>query len=174
MVSHKELCRGIFKERILPAFPHAKDRFEKHFDDAYHILREIRPHYIISDPTTWIVQRTISLELSFTILGLKPLTLFFGWERKLISEPVELTHMLTEAGLEIRRSLNLRYLMHVVEVYDPELVQPILEKILGPINDVNGALKNTTESTIMKTHFRTNYFGIQPQEQLMTNKRSMD
>lgn len=142
MASHKELCRGLFKERMLPAFPHAKDRFEKYFDDAYNIIRETKPYYSVGvndDKAFW--QRSISLDLSFTLLGLKPLTILSGREEGVLRQPFMPIKRLTEIGLGIRRQVVWKCLSHLTEVYDPNLVKPILERILGSVKDIESALK---------------------------------
>ncbi|MFH2106953.1 MAG: hypothetical protein ABII22_06870 [Candidatus Micrarchaeota archaeon] len=147
MATHKETCKSLVKERLAPHFPHVEERM-KHFDTSYWLIKETqsgRP-----DPASLVMKRDGSmvwkaslpvklvnvlvqeypLDLAFTLLGIKPLTIIEHRQEKLFRK----IHPggLRVAGLEIGKVNDGQEKQEkVFVVYDPRITSKILSNFFN-------------------------------------------
>ncbi|NYZ77064.1 hypothetical protein H0O02_01990 [Candidatus Micrarchaeota archaeon] len=139
MATHREMCKSLFRERVLPKFPQAKERFSRYFDDSCRLIpimppsteRDLlihHPEYRKGRCSAAYQVESHDMDIALTAFGLKPLSLssWFSTDtlRSCISNPrwLDAFH---QVGLEILPGKNTIY------VYDPVLVAPILSGLLN-------------------------------------------
>ena len=169
MATHLEACRAVFKERVLPYFPHTKERFARHFDASYELLRAL-PSYDVFDLQTikFDLETTMALlgiktpsvpakypaesipdhisgiefdlEVAMTVLGIKPLT----------NPATSILIHLSSEHIELAKKANLR--VDYVEVGEPQnrgvqtmIYDPVL--LAEVMNNAN-ALRHSWSSSI--------------------------
>lgn len=81
MATHLQRVAGVFQERVLPYFPLAKKRFDRHFKGSYELLRE--------------TPNDSSMDFNLCVLGLKPLSKDLSYD-----ELKKHSTSISEAGLE--------------------------------------------------------------------------
>ncbi len=141
-------CKSVFKERVLPNFPQTKRRFERYFKPSYEFIRTLplngyfkkrfcsKHEFGFPKPlwnrVTWhskasqLFYLSFDLEVAFTMLGIKPLTLtgmnspFCFYIKKYGN------HFLSDLGLRAVEQSDKTF-----EVFDPVLVSLILSHELN-------------------------------------------
>lgn len=83
MSTHYQRVKSVFKERVLPHFPSAKERFKKYFKGSYDLL-------------SFSKNSDMGMDFGLAVLGIKPLSTWFTYSRmKRISK------LINEAGMEM-------------------------------------------------------------------------
>lgn len=143
-------CKSIFKERVLPNFPQTKRRFERYFKPSCEFIRALplngyfkkrffRKHDGFPKPlwdrATWhskaskLSHLSFDLEVAFTVLGIKPLTLTSANSPFCFYIKKYGNHFLSDLGLRaIEKSDILKdgSTVKSFDVFDPVLVSLIL------------------------------------------------
>ena len=123
------IVRQSFEELVLPHFPRARTRFQRHFRASYDVIRSFRSRRSKTwDPDSKRSSATyLPLDLAFTLLGLKPLSLCEWWHPTAKSK--RFGELLGRAGLEFH--VHSKHADPGVEVYDPVLAAGPISKMLG-------------------------------------------
>ncbi len=114
MATRYEACRVIFKERVLPHFPRAEERFKRHFKESYKLMKALP---LFSGKH----RRELNLNVALTILGIKPVSII-DCHSELYRDD-KISNLFRNAGLEIIEGQKCPTL------YDPVLVAPILARL---------------------------------------------
>lgn len=143
---HYEKCRTLFKERVLPAFPKTKERFDRYFKQSYGLMRALplnayfkRLFFKYSPKPMWdketdlnpkkLVHLNSDSEVDFTLLGIKPMSLI--WKKSPLGIYIQRhgKDFLSELGLRITKDPEGASWSFCI--FDPILVSAILSKELN-------------------------------------------
>ncbi|MDO8553586.1 MAG: hypothetical protein Q7S22_02160 [Candidatus Micrarchaeota archaeon] len=158
MAVYHEKCRAIFRDRILPHFPHAKDRFVRYFSESYDLVRALP---LMNHPSSYIIpfrfrhpikyrdtqetplderlasylSRVFDIEVAFTILGLKPLTIVESDQVDIFLNRYGI-RMFQDTGIEFFVIPNILFGKPLEKefelwIYDPLIIMPILSSLLN-------------------------------------------
>jgi hypothetical protein len=114
MATHYEACRAVFKERVLPHFPRAEERFKRHFKESYKLMKALP----LSDGKH---RRELNLDVALTVLGIKPVSIVD--RNSELYRDNKIKNLFRNTGLGIMEGKI------GPTVYDPVLVAPILSRI---------------------------------------------
>ncbi len=158
MATHLEVCKAVFKERVLPHFPHATQRFERYFRESYELIRALP---LVKPPERYLVpikfkhplegrglferplrnrlaaflKQDFDLEVAFTMLGVKPLTISNGETLSIVLELPNGKALVRDAGLDvffIARSDDFEGGLGFY-IHDPLMTSVILSRVLGSL-----------------------------------------
>jgi len=166
MQRHMDSCRQLFKERVLPRFPEAKERFSRYFEKGYGLIRLLpsppkgadishHPNHKRGRVTSRDCVETFDMDLAFTILGLKPLYLSDSVEAanelmiSLVNKP-RWVEAFSRIHLEITRGRS------GVMIYDPDRVAPILSRLLNSEVEPREAMSALSEYNRMRRKYFSN------------------
>jgi|GEM_PF-3572951 len=114
MATRYEACQAILKERVLPHFPRAEERFKRHFKESYKLVKAL-PLF------SGTHRRELNLDVAFTVLGIKPVSIVDRHSE--LYRDNKIKNLFRNAGLEIIEEQKCPTL------YDPVLVAPILARL---------------------------------------------
>ncbi|MBS3067895.1 hypothetical protein J4450_04285 [Candidatus Micrarchaeota archaeon] len=160
MATHFEACKTVFRERVLPHFPRAEERFKRYFRDSYELIRALP---LTKPPESYLVpirfkhpikgrglkerplisrlaaylRKDFDLEVACTVLGIKPLTICNSEALNCLLQSPYRRALARGAGLDIfliARSDGFDYNeggRAGFYIHDPNATSSILSRILG-------------------------------------------
>ncbi len=125
--SHMELCKRNFTNHILPHLqPRVKDVFQSHFADSYGLIRALSHE-----------RGEFQMGIALSAVGIK------GFE---LVEPQAIGLLRHNAGRLIALGMSCRTLRSgSIEVFNPELVGPMLTHIFGMRDNFRNTIKQDLE-----------------------------
>ncbi len=154
-----DACNSLFRERVLPKFPIANERFSRHFKDSFELIQNLPTftnrgvvHY---HPLFKKMKRedltvtTFPIEVALCSLGLKPLASYGGFASALIG----MKSQIENAGLRMTICPS------GVEIFEPVGASRLLTEILNrkiAVENLEEAFKEVSPSHVWKLLGYTN------------------